>query len=272
MQRPRRADAPRAPAPARACRPGCGPRRRATCPAGRAGPASAPPRSRSRSPPGRADTGAASAMRMPWATAAFRRWCGPASAERAGPFVLRRQHPHIGPAPTVRPDRPPDGPPGAAPRPAPGSVSPITNGAPGLAMPAFSRAISSSVSPRYFMWSRSILVTALTSGRTTLVLSSRPPSPTSTTAISAPRAAKSAKAIAVRRLEEGGLALEDQRQQAARSTSPPPPRRSARRPPGCARGTRPGGARCRARPASPPRASAAATRVETLPLPLVPPT
>ncbi len=64
-------------------------------------------------------------------------------------------------------------------------------------MPAFSAAIFSSVSPRYFMWSRSILVTALTSGRTTLVLSSRPPSPTSATAISTPRAAKSAKAIAV---------------------------------------------------------------------------
>jgi hypothetical protein len=47
------------------------------------------------------------------------------------------------------------------------------------------------------MWSRSILVTALTSGRTTLVLSSRPPRPTSITAISAPRAAKSANAIAV---------------------------------------------------------------------------
>ena len=64
-------------------------------------------------------------------------------------------------------------------------------------MPAFSQAIGSSVSPRYFMWSRAILVTPLTSGRTTLVLSSRPPSPTSTTAISAPRAAKSAKASAV---------------------------------------------------------------------------
>jgi hypothetical protein len=64
-------------------------------------------------------------------------------------------------------------------------------------MPAFSQAIFSSVLPRYFMWSRSILVIALTSGRTTLVLSSLPPSPTSTTAISAPRAAKSAKAIAV---------------------------------------------------------------------------
>jgi hypothetical protein len=47
------------------------------------------------------------------------------------------------------------------------------------------------------MWSRAIFVTALTSGVTTLVLSSRPPSPTSTTAISAPRAAKSANAIAV---------------------------------------------------------------------------
>ena len=64
-------------------------------------------------------------------------------------------------------------------------------------MPAFSPAISSSVSPRYFTWSSSILVTTLTRGWSTLVLSSRPPSPTSTTAISAPRAAKSANAIAV---------------------------------------------------------------------------
>ncbi len=73
----------------------------------------------------------------------------------------------------------------------------MTNGTPGFAIPAFSVAIFSSVSPRYFMWSRSILVTALTIGSRTLVLSSRPPSPTSTTTISAPRAAKSAKAIAV---------------------------------------------------------------------------
>ena len=78
-----------------------------------------------------------------------------------------------------------------------GSDSPITKGTPGLAIPAFSRAICSSESPRYFMWSSAIWVTALTSGVTTLVLSSRPPRPTSTTAISAPRAAKSASAMAV---------------------------------------------------------------------------
>lgn len=41
------------------------------------------------------------------------------------------------------------------------------------------------------------MVTADTSGVTTLVLSSRPPRPTSTTARSTPRAAKSASAIAV---------------------------------------------------------------------------
>jgi hypothetical protein len=57
--------------------------------------------------------------------------------------------------------------------------------------------MASRVSPRYFWWSISILVTTLASGRTTLVLSSRPPSPTSITPTSAPRAARSAKAIAV---------------------------------------------------------------------------
>ena len=40
-------------------------------------------------------------------------------------------------------------------------------------------------------------VTTVTSGSRTLVLSSRPPRPTSTTAISTPRAAKSARAMAV---------------------------------------------------------------------------
>ena len=64
-------------------------------------------------------------------------------------------------------------------------------------MPAFSRAIPSSEEPRYSVCSNCTPVTALTSGSSTFVLSSRPPNPTSTTAISIPLAAKSASAIAV---------------------------------------------------------------------------
>ena len=64
-------------------------------------------------------------------------------------------------------------------------------------MPAFSAAISGSVVPRYSVWSIPTLVTAVTTGSRTLVLSRRPPRPTSTTVTWAPRAAKSAKAIAV---------------------------------------------------------------------------
>ena len=64
-------------------------------------------------------------------------------------------------------------------------------------MPAFSDAISSSESPRYSTWSRATLVTAVASGAMTLVESSRPPSPTSTTARSTPASAKQRNASAV---------------------------------------------------------------------------
>ena len=50
---------------------------------------------------------------------------------------------------------------------------------PSLMIPAFSEAISASVSPRMAMWSLLIEVMTATSGVTTLVASSRPPSPTS---------------------------------------------------------------------------------------------
>ena len=208
---------------ASACRPGCAPRRTASLPRRSSRPgihASAKPRAIA-SGSGRHRGG--NAMRMPWATPAFRRWCGPASPSGAGPFVARRASPARRRAPTGRSGPRPGGPRGAARPPAAGSRSPITNGAPGLAMPAFSPAIFSRVSPRYFMWSRSILVTALTSGRTTLVLSSRPPSPTSTTAISGSARREVGEGDRRRRLEEGGPPLQDQRSQARRSTSPPPP-------------------------------------------------
>ena len=67
-----------------------------------------------------------------------------------------------------------------------GEISAVTNGTPAFMMPAFSPAISTSDSPRYSAWSKATLVTAVTSGCTTLVASSRPPSPTSITATSTP--------------------------------------------------------------------------------------
>ena len=72
-----------------------------------------------------------------------------------------------------------------------------TTGTPGFMMPAFSKAIFSTVSPRMDTWSRLMEVIAQTSGRTMLVESSLPPSPTSITWKSAPMLAKWTNAIAV---------------------------------------------------------------------------
>ena len=69
--------------------------------------------------------------------------------------------------------------------------------APGLMMPAFSRAISVTVRPSRWVWSRSIGVTTATPASATLVASQVPPRPTSTTATSIGASAKAAKAIAV---------------------------------------------------------------------------
>jgi hypothetical protein len=69
---------------------------------------------------------------------------------------------------------------------------------PGLMMPAFSKAILASVSPRKSMWSMEMLVIAVATGRsTTLVASNRPPSPTSSTSRSAGTVANRWKATAV---------------------------------------------------------------------------
>ena len=71
-----------------------------------------------------------------------------------------------------------------------GSVTPQMTGTPGLMMPAFSRAIEASVLPSWRMWSKLIDVITLTTGRHTLVESSRPPRPTSKMAASACRSTK----------------------------------------------------------------------------------
>ena len=78
-----------------------------------------------------------------------------------------------------------------------GVVSPITTGTPGLIMPAFSPAISSSVFPKNCVWSKLMLVMTQSSGVMMFVQSSRPPSPTSTTAMSTFFSAKYLKASAV---------------------------------------------------------------------------
>ena len=64
-------------------------------------------------------------------------------------------------------------------------------------IPAFSRAISVTVSPSRCVWSRSIGVITATSPSAMLVASQVPPSPTSTTATSTGASAKAAKAMAV---------------------------------------------------------------------------
>ena len=64
-------------------------------------------------------------------------------------------------------------------------------------MPAFSAAISATVSPRNFMWSSPTGVTTATSASIWFVASHRPPSPTSTTATSTGASANAAYASAV---------------------------------------------------------------------------
>ena len=61
---------------------------------------------------------------------------------------------------------------------------PITTGTPSLIIPAFSLAIFVSVSPRYWVWSRPMLVITHKSGWMIFVQSNLPPMPTSITATS----------------------------------------------------------------------------------------
>ncbi len=79
-----------------------------------------------------------------------------------------------------------------------GSVSPSTNVDPGVTMPAFSRAMSSTVGPMYSTWSMLTFVTTATRPSTTFVASPRPPSPTSITAASTAMSPNQCSAAAVR--------------------------------------------------------------------------
>ncbi len=60
----------------------------------------------------------------------------------------------------------------------------VAQGTPSLMMPAFSKAIFSTVSPRYSVCSRLMLLITETRGVTTFVASNLPPIPTSKTAMS----------------------------------------------------------------------------------------
>ncbi len=197
---------------------------------------------------------------MPCATAAFRRWCGAARGPGGPTTGSRAAGPERRPG-LVRADRLVAA---AFAGPPPGRVAspPITKGTPGLAIPAFS------IGDRLQGVAQVLHVVALDLGhradqrRRTLVLSSRPPSPTSATAISTPRAAKSAKAIAVvaskkvacrpdqglqplgphghRRLARSARRPPDafpERHQVGRGVEPDPEPapRAAPRPPGCRR-------------------------------------
>ena len=62
-------------------------------------------------------------------------------------------------------------------------------------MPAFSRVMAAMVEPSHSVWSSEISVITESSGSTTLVASSRPPIPTSSTAISAPLLGKIQKSL-----------------------------------------------------------------------------
>ena len=75
-------------------------------------------------------------------------------------------------------------------------------------MPAFSKAILASVSPRYCMWSKEMGISTLTRGRSiTLVESSRPPRPVSSSRMSAGMPGEGEEGCAGGDLEEGdGLA------------------------------------------------------------------
>ena len=76
-------------------------------------------------------------------------------------------------------------------------LSAITASEPGLMIPAFSVAMSPTVSPRYSAWSSAIGVRTATLASATLVASHAPPMPTSTTATSTGASANVANAIAV---------------------------------------------------------------------------
>ena len=101
-----------------------------------------------------------------------------------------------------------------------GCVSPITQGVCCLMIPAFSAAISASVLPKNSVWSIPILVMTESNGVRILVLSNRPPKPTSMTAISTFCSAKYQKASAmVVSKNEGRISSKNARLSATKRTT-----------------------------------------------------
>ena len=106
---------------------------------------------------------------------------------------------------------------------------PTTVVRPARSTPAFSRAISASVRPRYTSWSRSRLTIAEAIGSATFVASSWPPRPTSSTATSTRALRKWAKAAAVSTSKKVGWPLSAPRL-TRRARRPSPRARRARGP------------------------------------------
>ena len=77
------------------------------------------------------------------------------------------------------------------------SASPIMTGVPALMMPAFSAAICAWVSPKKAVWSLEMFVITHIAGLMMLVLSKRPPSPVSITAMSIFSLAKCSNAMVI---------------------------------------------------------------------------
>ncbi len=114
------------------------------------------------------------------AHAALRRWCAPGSATGQGtsaPAWTTR-------APTARAASSSTGTASGSP------PVPMTATRPGFQIPAFSRAMAPRSWPSTSSWSSATPVTTATSASTTLVASSRPPRPTSSTVASTPSSAK----------------------------------------------------------------------------------
>ena len=135
--------------------------------------------------------------------ATFAAWCRPRNDTRVRPrpasstSMPSRSHPSSGaPATSV------NGTPSRRARrrttTSPSPSAPVTARSPRSMIAAFSRAIAVTVLPRRSVWSRSTLVTTATPPSQAWVASSRPPSPTSTSARSGPASANRANTTAVR--------------------------------------------------------------------------
>ena len=157
---------------------------------------------------------AASASSTASATAAFSAWCRPRSEIRVGPRppqldVDARRDPSRGPAAAATSTSgAPDAPrPAADDRERRRRSRPSPRRSPRSMIAAFSRAIAGIVSPSQAMWSSATFVIAATPPSQACVASSRPPSPTSTSATSTPLLGEPAEEHRGQQLELGRRAV-----------------------------------------------------------------